>query len=172
MRCRVAGAAAGLSSRPLAISDDESAQLGVSDRERIVAAAPQPVAELQQVGAVGLERVARQAALELEVGEEVEQQVLERVRAAQPVSKIREAGGRWGVASDTSFQASARRATALPGATRGSGSRAAAQARLQQPQPDDRLRVAAVRDRLLELGERMRLDVDPLVLDLPPGPRR
>ena len=36
-------------------------------------------AELQQVGAVGLERVARQAALELEVGEEVEHEVLERL---------------------------------------------------------------------------------------------
>jgi hypothetical protein len=35
---------------------------------------------LEQVGAVGLERVARQAALELEVGEEIEQQVLERAR--------------------------------------------------------------------------------------------
>jgi hypothetical protein len=36
--------------------------------------------ELQQVRAVGLERVARQPALELEVGEEVEHVVLERSR--------------------------------------------------------------------------------------------
>ncbi len=39
-------------------------------------------AELQQVGAVGLERVARQAALELEVGEEVEHEVLERLEGS------------------------------------------------------------------------------------------
>ena len=36
-------------------------------------------AVLQQVRAVGLERVAREPALELEVGEEVEQEVLERL---------------------------------------------------------------------------------------------
>ena len=37
-------------------------------------------AELQEVGAVGLERVAREAALELEVGQEVEQLMLEAPR--------------------------------------------------------------------------------------------
>jgi hypothetical protein len=47
------------------------------DRERV---APfQVAAVLQQVRAVGLERVAREPALELEVGEEVEHQVLERL---------------------------------------------------------------------------------------------
>ena len=59
----------------------EGAQLGVPDRERIVAGAPEPLAELEQVGAVGLQRVAREPALELQVGEEVEQQVLERLGA-------------------------------------------------------------------------------------------
>ena len=49
--------------------------------------APEPLAELEQVGAVGLERVARQAALELEVGEEVEQQVLERLGRAEGASR-------------------------------------------------------------------------------------
>ena len=44
------------------------------------AAAVQERAELQQVRAVGLERVARQAPLELEVREEVEHVVLERAR--------------------------------------------------------------------------------------------
>jgi hypothetical protein len=44
------------------------------------AAAVQERAELQQVRAVRLERVARQAPLELEVGEEVEHVMLERSR--------------------------------------------------------------------------------------------
>ncbi len=56
---------------------DEARQVGVRDRERV--AAVQVVAELEQVAAVGLERVARQAALELEVGEEVQDEVLERL---------------------------------------------------------------------------------------------
>jgi len=48
------------------------------DGRRVELVAEEERAELQQVGAVGLERVARQAALELEVREEVEHVVLER----------------------------------------------------------------------------------------------
>src|SRR4051794_10183693 len=58
---------------------DEPGQAGVVERERVAARAPQPVAELEEVGAVRLERVARQAALELEVCEEVEHEVLVRL---------------------------------------------------------------------------------------------
>ena len=50
------------------------------DLERPEPAAVQVGAVLQQVGPVGLERVARQPALELEVGEEVEHVVLVRAR--------------------------------------------------------------------------------------------
>jgi hypothetical protein len=58
----------------------EGGEVGVGDGERVEPAAAQPGAVLEQVGAIGLERVARQPPLELEVGEEVEQQVLERLR--------------------------------------------------------------------------------------------
>ena len=51
--------------------------------QHVVAVLLQVGAELQQVGAVGLERVARESALELEVGEEVEHQLLERRAAAR-----------------------------------------------------------------------------------------
>jgi hypothetical protein len=56
---------------------DELGEPGVVELQRIAARALQPLAELQEVGAVGLERVAREPALELEVGEEVEDEVLE-----------------------------------------------------------------------------------------------
>ena len=46
-----------------------------------MARALEPVTELEQVGAVRLERVAGQPALELEVGEEVEHEVLIRLDA-------------------------------------------------------------------------------------------
>ena len=46
------------------------------DAEGVGAARLQMAAELLQVGAVGIERVARETALELEVGEEVEHEVL------------------------------------------------------------------------------------------------
>ena len=52
----------------------------MADVQRVVAVGIQVGAELQQIGAVGLQRVARQASLELEVGEEVEHQLLERAR--------------------------------------------------------------------------------------------
>ena len=47
--------------------------------ERGHPAALQEAAELQEIRAIGLERVARQSALELEVGQEVEEQMLEAV---------------------------------------------------------------------------------------------
>ena len=52
----------------------------MAERRRVVAVAHEEVAELQEVGAVGLERVARQPPLELEVGEEVEHVMLEALR--------------------------------------------------------------------------------------------
>src|SRR3977135_1784024 len=59
---------------------NELGQLGVRDLERRVAVPLQPDPELLEVGAVGLERVARQAPLELEVREEVEDEIAERTR--------------------------------------------------------------------------------------------
>ena len=50
----------------------EGAEVGVLDVDDVDAATAEEGPELQQVGAIGLERVARQPALELEVGEEVE----------------------------------------------------------------------------------------------------
>jgi hypothetical protein len=58
---------------------DEVGQVAVAGLQGVLAGLTQVGAELEQVGPVGLERVARQAALELEVGQEVEQQVLERL---------------------------------------------------------------------------------------------
>ena len=136
-----------------------------------MAAAAQPLAELQQVGAVGLERVARQAALELEVGEEVEQQVLERLGATR--SRCRRAVGRaggCGVAMATSFQASARaadspaRCNARFRLLRGVLRRACSSRRPMIVFASRQPAIVA-----LELGERVGLDVDPLVLDLLPG---
>ena len=49
----------------------ERREIAVASLGRAQIAAPQELAELQQVRAVGLERVARQAALQLQVGEEV-----------------------------------------------------------------------------------------------------
>ncbi len=45
------------------------------DLQRIAPLSPKKLAVLLQIGAVGLERVARQPSLELEVGEEVERQL-------------------------------------------------------------------------------------------------
>jgi len=50
----------------------------VPDRRRVEVTAREEVPELEQITAVGLQGVARQAALELQVGEEVEHVVLER----------------------------------------------------------------------------------------------
>src|SRR5205823_14787750 len=50
---------------------DEVRELVVADLQRREVVLRQPGPELLEVGAVGLQRVARQAALELEVGEEV-----------------------------------------------------------------------------------------------------
>jgi hypothetical protein len=57
---------------------DEAGEVGMRDRERV--APVQVRAVLQEVRAVGLERVAREPALELQVREEVEHEVLERFR--------------------------------------------------------------------------------------------
>jgi hypothetical protein len=60
----------------------EARQLGVAGLERVDLLAREVGAVLQQVGPVRLERVARQAALELQVGQEVQQLVLEAGRPA------------------------------------------------------------------------------------------
>ena len=61
---------------PVGELGDELGEPGVVEAQRVAPGPAQPVAELQQVGAVGLERVAREPALELEVGEEVEHEVV------------------------------------------------------------------------------------------------
>ena len=63
----------------------ERRQVAVADLQRAQAAAVEELAERQQVGAVGLERVARKAALELQVGEEVEHKLLDPRRAGRAV---------------------------------------------------------------------------------------
>src|SRR3954447_25081592 len=60
---------------------DELVEPGVVEVEGVAPRALEPVPELQQVGAVGLERVAGEPALELEVGEEVEHEMLIRLDA-------------------------------------------------------------------------------------------
>jgi hypothetical protein len=65
------GAAAGSAERGEEVLDLRP--LRPNRRQAVLVQEP-PV--LEQVGAIRLERVARQAALELEVGEEIEQQVL------------------------------------------------------------------------------------------------
>ena len=67
----------GRPSPPAASSERKSARSPCWAVERVGAGLAQERAELHQVRAVGLERVARQPALELEVGEEVEHQVLD-----------------------------------------------------------------------------------------------
>jgi len=68
----------GRGSRPLVVSGrelgHERRQVDAGRRERVDGAPRQEVAELLQIGAVGLQRVARQPTLQLEVGEEVERQ--------------------------------------------------------------------------------------------------
>ena len=51
------------------------------EREGVAARPLQVGAQLEQVGAIGLERVAREPPLELQIGEEVEHEVLERLGA-------------------------------------------------------------------------------------------
>jgi hypothetical protein len=58
----------------------ERREVHVLGRQHVGPAAAQERPELQKVRAVRLERVARQPALELEIGEEVEDVVLERPR--------------------------------------------------------------------------------------------
>src|SRR3954468_1175092 len=75
------GLRARLVASPLGELGDELRERGVVEVRRIMARALEPVTELEQVGAVRLERVAGQPALELEVGEEVEHEVLIRLDA-------------------------------------------------------------------------------------------
>ena len=77
MRFRVAGLHGGLSPAPVARLGQEIGHVGALGVRRPLAARAEEGPVLEQVGPVGGQRVARQAALELEVGEEVEQQPLE-----------------------------------------------------------------------------------------------
>jgi len=61
---------------------EEVGDVGARRVHRRLPARVQEAPELEQVRAVGLERVARQAALELEVREEVQHQVLETAATA------------------------------------------------------------------------------------------
>jgi hypothetical protein len=58
---------------------DEVREVGVGGDQRVRVGAAQVCSQLLEVRPVGLERVAREAAFELEVGQEVEQEVLERL---------------------------------------------------------------------------------------------
>ena len=60
---------------------DELREPGVVEAQQVAPGPAQPLAELQEVGAVGLERVAREPAFELEVREEVEDEVVVGLRA-------------------------------------------------------------------------------------------
>ena len=76
MRWSVAGARGGLAPASRSASSETNAiRSTVVHLERIELVALEELAELLQIGAVGLERVARQPALELEVAEEVERQL-------------------------------------------------------------------------------------------------
>jgi len=68
-----------------------AADMVAGETDYLLTVVARDVAELQQVRAIGLERVARQAALELEIGEEVQQQRLDRggARCGNRTSKWR-----------------------------------------------------------------------------------
>ena len=123
----------------------EGGEVGVLELERVLARLLQVRAELQQVRAVGLERVAGEPALELEVGEEVEHEVLECVRSCDDGHAGGFAAARAPPAGATQLFSAPRRC-------------------LQPREPDDRLRVGALGDQRLEVRQRADLDVDALVL--------
>ena len=56
---------------------EEVADVGRARRERVEPVVGEELAVLEQVGAVGVQRVAREAPLQLQVGEEVEDEALE-----------------------------------------------------------------------------------------------
>ena len=131
-RARRAGGRPG----PVASSAVNVGQLGVADRERVVARALQPGAVLEQVGAVGLEGVARQA------------RARTRGRRGSRAGGARRAARGWMARRWPLRRFRAGGRAHLPGATRGAqrrGSARGAQAVAQEEQPDQRLRVAARR---------------------------
>src|SRR5439155_18322009 len=103
--------------------------------------------ELEQRGAIRLQRLARQAPLELEVGQEVEQQLLE----ATSSDRFRDRSHR--------CMASA----ALPASLDGARS-PSAETGAEPEQAHEALGVLALRDRLVEPIERHLDHLDPLVL--------
>ena len=136
---------------------EKARELGVAERRRVVAVAHEEVAELQEVGAVGLERVARQPALELEVGEEVEHVVLEALRC-------RCCGGD---GHGRVFAAAAERTFAVQrGACACSRRRPCGLSRRRrsrsQLQAEQRLGVGRGGDRAVEVVQRPADDLDPL----------
>ncbi|MGB0095483.1 MAG: hypothetical protein WBP81_23460 [Solirubrobacteraceae bacterium] len=56
---------------------EERGQLGVLDREHVTPVVGEKRAELNQVAAVGIDRVAREAALALEIGKQGQHELLE-----------------------------------------------------------------------------------------------
>jgi hypothetical protein len=79
---------------------DEVGEVGVAGAQGVRPGALQVGAELEEVGPVGLERVAGEPALELEVGQEVEHEVLERLgrhgTQVRARGEARHGGGRRG----------------------------------------------------------------------------
>jgi hypothetical protein len=112
----------------------------------------QEAPELQQVRAVRIEGVTRQPALKLQVGEEVEHEVLEATLDDGLLDGGHGAGFARAVRSPPRCNAAVRRAAS------------AGQERSQPQQPHERLRVATVPDRAVELGQRLLDDLDALVL--------
>ena len=142
LRCSVAGATGGRSSLPCASSFRKPREVGVGRRLHVDAVAREVRAELQQIGPVGLERVARQPALELQVREEVEHVMLERTRGR---------GSGDGRHAEAFFLGPPAPAVAI-------------RLSAQEAQTQQRLRVLCCSDRTVQVGKRPADDFDPLVL--------
>ena len=71
---------------------EELGDVGRPHRERVGFVRGEELAVLEQVGAVGVQRVAREAALQLQVGEEVEDEALEALARLRPARRGRPGG--------------------------------------------------------------------------------
>ncbi len=153
---RPPGVAFGVRGRSGREVGEEVGDVGALDRDRVAPARMQEGAELEQIGPVGVERVAGETALELEVGEKVEHQRLEVGIGARLWLGDGDRHGAW-------FLAAGRRTLPVQRPLARSRSPAELHGRLQQQHPDQRLRVLALADRAVELGQRPGDDLDPLV---------
>ena len=135
----------------------ERGEVRGADIERVDATAVEELTELLKIGAVRLERVPGETALELEVGEEVERQFGQASRGSDRVG-----GGHdmaySGCAGVILREAGARGAHVPPLAPPDSPGRR------KPEQGDQRLGVLALRDRVVELVQRPRHDLDSLIL--------